>query len=117
MTGVRAIESRARKLAWLQRGALYYSPTNGQWVCNPLSYWTAHDVARYIEEHDVPFTAPPFRGSGCVGCGFGCHLASAEGQANNLQQLYNYNRRMWQWFVDDLGMGQAFGLMGVPVKP
>ena len=50
--GLRAAESRARKVHLLSRGALYQLQS-GEWRCCPLARWTAEDVFAYLVENDV----------------------------------------------------------------
>jgi 3'-phosphoadenosine 5'-phosphosulfate sulfotransferase (PAPS reductase)/FAD synthetase len=50
--GLRAEESRARKMNILKRGELYQLKS-GEWRCYPLGRWTAEDVFAYLTEQEV----------------------------------------------------------------
>lgn len=50
--GLRAGESRARRLHLSRRGELYRIK-NGEWRCCPLARWTSEDVFAYLLEHGV----------------------------------------------------------------
>ena len=50
--GLRAEESRARKLNYIQRGSLY-KLKRGEWRCCPISSWTVDDVFAYLVENDI----------------------------------------------------------------
>jgi 3'-phosphoadenosine 5'-phosphosulfate sulfotransferase (PAPS reductase)/FAD synthetase len=116
ITGVRAVESRARKLGWLERGALYYSARNKMWLCHPLIYWTAADIARCIRENHLVIETPPLRGSGCVCCAFGAHIASSQGKENAIQHLYRTNRKMWTAFVENTRLAEAMDVLEIPCR-
>lgn len=50
--GLRAEESRARKLNYFQRGSLYRLKT-GEWRCCPIGNWSVNDVFAYLVENDI----------------------------------------------------------------
>lgn len=52
--GVRAEESKGRKLNFGLRG-LHYQLRSGVWSCNPLAWWTPVDVWAYLVTHGVPW--------------------------------------------------------------
>jgi predicted phosphoadenosine phosphosulfate sulfurtransferase len=51
--GLRAEESRKRRLTLRQHGALYQQ-ASGLWRVAPLAWWRMDDVAAYIVQHDLP---------------------------------------------------------------
>lgn len=114
-TGMRCSESRARRLMWIQVGALYNSVSHRQWICNPLSFWTGEDIARYKEENRVSFHRPNTirGGSGCVACMFGCHL-TGPGEPNALQQLAVSNPKMHVEALDEWGYREVLDLLEIP---
>jgi len=117
-TGVRASESRARKLAYLQRGALYNSVRNRQWICNPIVHWSEDDVKATLARYGI-VQEKPGNGtgrSGCVNCGFGCHIAQREGSRNSLQLLHDTNITMWNRTMKDWGFEEACVIAGVDTK-
>lgn len=115
-----ASESRLRTQKWLQNGCNAFD--NKAPVSNPMSFWTDNDVLQYIYEHKLPIasvygdvvTVPSqislvpdenkveygttgVSRTGCVFCGFGCHLERGEGRFEKLKkshpQLYDYIMR------------------------
>lgn len=118
-TGIRCSESRARKLMWLQRGALYKSARNKNlWMCHPLAYWTGEDILRYMAENQIPFIATPGRGgSGCVTCGFGAHIAQREGKENPIQLLHRINPTLWKTAMDRWGYREPLQAAGIRIHP
>lgn len=115
--GIRCGESRARRLMWIQRGALYNSVAHRQWLCSPLVFWTEKDVLRYIEENNITFHRPNTirGGSGCVTCMFGCHLTS-DGEPNALQQLKVNNPKMHAMALDEWGYREVLDLLNIPYE-
>lgn len=116
-TGVRAAESRARKLAYLQRGALYNSARNRQWICNPIIHWSHDDVQNLLSLYGVKLEQPGSGTgrSGCVNCGFGCHIAQREGNRNSLQILHDTNLQMWNRTMKDWGFEEACVIAGIDI--
>lgn len=53
--GVRADESRSRKLNYRLRGDTYYNKSINCWVCSPLSHLKGEDVFAYLLGNNVPF--------------------------------------------------------------
>lgn len=117
-TGVRASESQARKLAFLQRGALYNSTRNRQWICNPIVHWSEDDVIRCLKEHNVTMEIPTNGEgrSGCVNCGFGCHIATKKKQQNSLQALKENNPVMWLKTMDEWKFREACRVAGIEIE-
>lgn len=119
LTGVRCDESRARRLLWIQKGALYQAKTHGDmWMSNPLAYWTQADVDMWLKEHKIEVLRPdtPTGGSGCVTCMFGCQSRAIEGTKNNLQDLKDRNPKMWAAALDDWGYREVLDKMGIPYE-
>jgi 3'-phosphoadenosine 5'-phosphosulfate sulfotransferase (PAPS reductase)/FAD synthetase len=118
-TGVRCSESRARRLAWIQAGALYQAVTHGnRWIANPLAFWTEADVERYLKDNNIEVLRPDTLngGSGCVTCMFGCRSRASEGEKNNLQDLKTRNPKMWETALDDWGYREVLDQLGVPYE-
>ena len=114
-TGVRCSESRARRLAWITKGALYHASTHDMWFSNPLAFWTSEDVERYLTENDivVPRTDSQQGGSGCCVCMFGCQMRAQEGTMNTLQELKIKNPRMWTAALESWGYREVLDPLGV----
>lgn len=118
-TGVRCSESRARRLAWITKGALYQAVTHGnQWIANPLAFWTEQDVATYLKVHQIDVLRPDTLsgGSGCVVCMFGCRSRAQEGTPNALQDLKTRNPRMWTAALDDWGYRDVLEFLNIPYQ-
>ena len=115
LTGVRASESQARKLAYLQRGALYDSTRNRQWICNPLIHWSEADVQKCLKDFGIVLERPGNGSgrSGCVNCGFGCHISQARGEKNSLQELKESNPQMWTRTMTDWKFQEACDVAGI----
>lgn len=118
ITGVRAAESQSRKLAYLQRGALYNSSRNRQWICNPLIHWSEEDVQRCLKEYGCELEKPGngTGRSGCVNCGFGCHISQKNGEKNSLQLLHETNPQMWERTMVDWKFQEACDIAGVKTQ-
>lgn len=115
-TGVRASESQARRLAAIQRGFLYDSTRNSQWISNPLGCWVEADVWDYLDRFDMRKLFPMGKtGSGCIGCLYGFHLVGEE--PNAMQMLWVTDRRRWAIAKDDWGYGEAARVLDIPLVP
>ena len=140
--GTMTNESKQRKNIWLQSGCNAFSSQNPQ--STPMAFWTEQDVLHYIKKYNLEY-APVYgaliedengklhftgcQRTGCVFCGFGCHL---EKEPNRFQQLaethpklYNYcinggeynEDGIWQPSKEGLGMGKVLDYIGVNYKP
>lgn len=117
ITGQMAEESRLRRQKWLNEGCNLY--TGRHPVSNPMSFWTEQDVLSYIKLNDLPIASvygeivnekdqvsmlpdetPRLKTTGCsrtgcVYCGFGCHLEKEENSRflrlkDTHPQIYDY---------------------------
>jgi 3'-phosphoadenosine 5'-phosphosulfate sulfotransferase (PAPS reductase)/FAD synthetase len=73
--GTMAGESRLRFQKWLKHGCNSFE-TN-MIASYPLSIWTESDVWAYIRKFNLPYSPiydMGLRRTGCVVCGFGCHI-------------------------------------------
>ena len=143
ITAQMADESRLRTQAWLKNGCNGFDmkrPTS-----NPMSFWTEQDVLQYIKQNNIPIASvygevvyvdneqqtrmfecceklktTGCQRTGCIFCGFGCHL---EKEPNRFQQLKQTHPRqyeycigggefnedgIWQPNKQGLGMGYVF---------
>jgi 3'-phosphoadenosine 5'-phosphosulfate sulfotransferase (PAPS reductase)/FAD synthetase len=73
--GTMADESRLRLQKWLRHGCNSFDTK--MIASYPLSIWTDNDVWAYIRKFKLPYS-PVYdmglRRTGCMFCGFGCHL-------------------------------------------
>ena len=136
--GTMTDESLLRQTEWLKHGCNAFDGTRP--ISTPLSFWTKSDVLHYIVKYNIPYvkeiygdiiekdgiyTTTKQKRTGCIFCGFGCHL---EKEPNKFQmlatinpQLYDYCMRggkydesgMW---IPDKGLGMAKVLDYINVK-
>jgi len=118
-TGVRVDESSSRGLAFIQRGCLYNSVKNRQWICNPIALWLERDVQRCLDIYGFKLEQPGSGTgrSGCVNCGFGCHIEQARGRENSLQVLHRNNITMWNRTMKEWGFEEACVIAGIKTTP
>lgn len=123
-----ACESQMRKMSWLKNGCNAFDATNP--VSTPMSFWTEQDVLRYIKESNIPYASvygdikqdkngkyytTGCNRTGCVFCGFGCHL---EKEPNRFQRLKQTHPKLWSycmkpWDEGGLGMKEVLDYIGV----
>jgi 3'-phosphoadenosine 5'-phosphosulfate sulfotransferase (PAPS reductase)/FAD synthetase len=73
--GTMAGESRLRLQKWMKQGCNSFETK--MVASYPLSIWTENDVWEYIRKFNLPYNPIYDMGvkrTGCVVCGFGCHL-------------------------------------------
>ena len=128
--GVMTEGSRLREQTWLNQGCNAFENKIPQ--STPLAFWTKSDVLHYIVKYNVPYvkeiygdiieqdgiyTTTKQKRTGCIFCGFGCHLE----HSNRFQilekthpNLYDYCMRggklvdgVWQ---PNKGLGMAYVL-------
>lgn len=125
-----ACESSLRKTEWLKHGCNAFDSKRP--ISQPISFWTEQDVLRYIKEYNLSY-APVYGDivedqngrlrttkcdrTGCVFCGFGCHL---EKEPNRFQRLKETHPKLWQycmkpWAEGGLGMREVLEYIGVNV--
>lgn len=129
--GTMACESKLRKNLWLKNGCNAFNlkrPTS-----QPMSFWTEQDVLEYISLTKIPY-APVYGEiikdkngkyhttkcdrTGCVFCGFGCHL---EKEPNRFQRLKETHPKLWEYCMRDwdnggLGMKEVLEYIGVKIE-
>ena len=118
-TGVRCSESRARRLAWIQKGALYQAVTHhNMWIANPLAFWTEADVEFYLRENGISILKPDTfnGGSGCVTCLFGSSARAKEGTLNAMQELKISNPKMHACALDTWGYREVLDTLNIPYE-
>lgn len=129
--GTMTSESALRKKVWLDKGCNAFDgerPTS-----QPMSFWTEQDVLKYLKEYDLPYASvygdivqdengkyrtTGCERTGCVYCGFGCHL---EKEPNRFQKLKQTHPRLWEycmkpWDKGGLGMREVLEYIGVKVE-
>lgn len=137
--GSLAEESQMRLKAWLREGCNAFDSSNPK--SQPLSFWTEQDILRYLKEYTVQYCSiygdivetkeglktTGCNRTGCVFCGFGCHL---EKEPNRFQRLKETHPRQydycinggemvdgkWQPSKEGLGLGKVLDYIGVDYK-
>ena len=127
-----ADESELRKQAWLKVGCNAFYSNNPH--STPMSFWTEQDVLRYIVDNNIDYAKPygeikqDSQGNfyttgcdrtGCVFCGFGCHL---EKEPNRFQRLKKTHPKLWDYCMrpmdkGGLGMQEVLDFIGVKTEP
>lgn len=128
IVGTLTEESKLRETAWLRHGCNSFESKNP--ISQPMSFWTEQDVLRYLKEFDIPYASvygdilqgengryytTGCNRTGCVFCGFGCHL---EKEPNRFQRLKKTHPKLWEycmkpWDEGGLGMRDVLGYIGV----
>lgn len=143
ITGQMAQESQLRTQQWLRNGCNGFDLKNP--TSNPMSFWTEQDVLQYIKEYNIPIasvygdvvyedapnqfridgcengklTTTGCKRTGCVFCGFGCHLEKEPSRFQMLKETHpkqydycigggEYVDGIWQPNKDGLGMKHVF---------
>lgn len=126
-----ASESRLRTNAWLQNGCNAFEGARP--LSAPMSFWTDQDVLRYLREYGIPYASvygdivEDKNGklrtticdrTGCVFCGFGCHL---EKEPNRFQRLKVTHPKLWNycmkpWDEGGLGMKEVLEFINVKIE-
>lgn len=138
INGTMTVESKQRETGWLKTGCNVF--TKGREISHPISFWTEQDILQYIKRFNLPYASIygdlvqnadntlKFTGrqrTGCVFCGFGCHLEKEPNRFQTLAQthpqLYDYCMRGGKYnesgkWVPDRGLGMAKVLDFINVK-
>ena len=80
----------------------------------PMGFWLEEDVWDYLEQFNVPYSTiynQGYKRTGCVFCGFGCHL---ETEPNRFQMLHKTHPKLWDYCMNNLGMQEVLDYIGVP---
>ena len=121
--GIMADESRLRLQSWLKNGCNAWNAKNQ--ASTPLAFWTENDILQYLKEYEIPYasvygeivedeqlpgqmwldgycpqklTTTGCKRTGCIFCGFGCHL---EKQPNRYQMLENTHPALYDYCIRD----------------
>lgn len=111
-----ASESRLRYKAWLINGCNAFESKRP--ISNPMSFWTEQDVLQYIKKYNLPIASvygevaysenheqmrleeysyecgtdqletTGCNRTGCIFCGFGCHLEKGKSRFERLKETY-----------------------------
>lgn len=127
MTAQMASESLRRKTTWLRRGCNFYEGKHPK--SNPMSFWLENDVLEYIAKNNLKicsvygdvipkdyqmtfdiegvtkYETTGCKRTGCMLCGFGCHL---EKSPNRFEQLKATHPSMMKLFDNCTNNGVTF---------
>ncbi len=131
IVGTMACESQMRKTAWLKNGCNSFDSVRP--TSQPISFWTEQDVLKYLDEFNIrycsvygdivqdkngKYSTTGYHRTGCVFCGFGCHL---EKEPNRFQRLKETHPKLWEYCMRDwdkggLGMKNVLEYIGVKIE-
>ena len=129
--GTMACESRLRKQQWIRNGCNMFQADRP--ISKPLSFWTEQDILAYIVRYNLPYASvygeilkndkgkyytTGCQRTGCVFCGFGCHL---EKEPNRFQRLKQTHPKLWKYCMKScedggLGMKEVLEFIGVKIE-
>ena len=129
--GTMACESNARRTEWLKNGCNAFD--NDRPISRPMSFWTEQDVLKFIVLYELPYPsvygeikqnecgvyyATGYERTGCMYCGFGCHL---EKEPNRFQKLKNTHPKIWEYCMKPvenggLGMKEVLEYIDVDIE-
>lgn len=136
--GTMTEESITRKTAWIRNGCNAFSGDRP--ISSPISFWKKSDVLGCLCKYNIPYvkevygdivcengvyTTTKQKRTGCVFCGFGCHLEKEPNKFQTLAvlepKLYDYCMRGGKYdesgkWVPDKGLGMAKVLDYINVK-
>lgn len=121
--GTMACESMIREAKYLKQGCNGFKnkiPTS-----TPIGFWLEQDILQYLYEKKIPYASvygdivfengkyrtTGCNRTGCMFCGFGCHL---ENEPNRFQQMQKTHPIQWDYCINKLGMGKVLDFINVP---
>lgn len=113
--GTMAADSRLRQKNYYEHGCNIITKNTKR--CRPLSIFTNADIWEYIRGENLKYCEVydcGYKHTGCISCGFGCHLEKGE---NRYQKLYKSHRKLWNYHIDNLGWGGVLDYIGISYKP
>lgn len=113
ITGQMATDSEQRRESYLRTGCNAFNAGRGP-KSNPMSFWTKEDVWAFVRAHGLPYASVYDMGytkTGCVFCGFGCHLDKTP---NRFQLLKQTHLKLWEYVMHNLGMADVLKYIRVP---
>ena len=131
IVGTMASESQNRRTSWLRHGCNSFDSIRP--ISQPMSFWTEQDVLEYIsltgisyaqvygeiiKDKNGKYHTTKCDRTGCVFCGFGCHL---EKEPNRFQRLKETHPKLWKYCMRDwdnggLGMKNVLEYIGVKIE-
>lgn len=127
--GTMAYESNVRRTEWIRNGCNAFD--NGRPISRPMSFWLEQDVLKALISYDLPYPTvygeieqkdgllctTGYDRTGCMFCGFGCHL---EKEPNRFQKLKITHPKIWEYCMKPvpeggLGMKEVLEYIGVKI--
>lgn len=120
LLGTLVVESNLRRQSWLRTGCNNFNEKNlTSEKSTPLAFWTEQDILEYIYENNLSYSSiygkikrdeegyycTGERRTGCMMCGFGCHLKKQD----RFQRLKETHPHHYSAFMD----GGAFNDEGL----
>jgi 3'-phosphoadenosine 5'-phosphosulfate sulfotransferase (PAPS reductase)/FAD synthetase len=128
--GTMACESKLRKIAWLKNGCNAFDSKRP--ISQPLAFWTEQDVLEFLTKYNLDFASiygnvvckdgfyctTGVDRTGCMFCGFGCHL---EKEPNRFQKLKVSHPKIWEYIMKPydkggLGFKDVLNFIGVATE-
>lgn len=112
MTAMMAGESRQRRLQYLRQGCNAFDLKKP--ISWPIAFWNDEDVWKYINKHNIAYSAIYDMGekrTGCMFCMFGVHF---EPEPNRFQRMKKNHPKLYDYCINKLGCGQVLDFLGVP---
>lgn len=126
--GITQDESTMRQRQYEKTGCNVYDANDP--ISKPLGFWTKQDVLRYAVENNIEicsiygqivledgiYRTTGEQRTGCMFCGFGCHMESCP---NRFQRMQHTHPKIWdycmkEWESGGLGMGKILDYINVP---
>ena len=116
MTAQMACESMARRTEWLQHGCNAFDQKRP--MSNPMAFWTEQDVLHYIYDNQITISSvygdivedqngklhtTGCDRTGCIFCGFGCHLDKSE--KSKFQRLKETHPKIYEYIMKPTEQG------------
>ena len=127
--GTMANESQLRTTGWLRTGCNAFD--SKKQISKPMSFWTEQDVLQYLKQFNIPYASvygdivedekgtlktTGCNRTGCVFCGFGCHLDQEPNRFQRLKQTHPKLHEYCMKPVEDGGLGMKDVLDYIGVK-
>lgn len=121
MMATMAAEGGVRKEAYMQTGCNAFNNGKSQ----PMGFWTENDIFEYLLENNLKiasvygdivkdekgnYTTTKEKRSGCIWCGFGCHL---EKSPNRFERMRESHPDLHRYCMDTLGMKEVLDYIDV----
>ena len=113
--GTMASESQQRRIEWMHHGCNAFD--NKEPASRPISFWTEQDILEMLIRYEIPYASvygdilrdengklyvTGYSRTGCMFCGFGCHL---EKEPNRFQRLKQTHPKVWEFCMKPIAEG------------